>query len=635
MNEIKILQSRMNIGYKYGLKQYFLHCELHFPIDRQIQSSLPVYLSNCISEIVGSNIQNEPPYWAGNDRENLLQAICYAIKVLQDISRIPTCESGKIVETKSVYKDISGIIYTLALPTYAPKITNFLLAKLLEEVQKEIDVTSRIDSKNEQIINLNRILDDLDKASPKASNPPKLIDVAFKRNIPMIGLPDGVWQFGWAKNSRLFRSTISDDSPAISVSWAKQKANINRLLKMGNVSVPEQRRVQSIQHALDFVEKYGYPVVVKAPNLAKGQGVKPNLNNEFELQDAFQEISKIGKDVLIERHIDGYDVRVEVIKGKFACAWARHPARVTGDGEKTIEQLIEEVNSNPQRTRRGTFGLYKIKIDTEVERFLELQNLSKFSIPRKGQTVKLRRLPNSSAGGTKERVSEEIHQDNIDLCIKAARLLRLDIAGIDFITSNHKKSWKENGAAICEVNATPQMGSIYPESIDMIFESYIDGQGRIPISLILTNIKSHAKIISNEIRSKLANQEIHIIDTLNQISTSPSDLQGKILPSLMDTEVEGVILICDHQDLLRRGLPIDMCDVIFVSEWSGDLTDLYNVLELISPHVREGIFSPKNNHAIRGAMSSNFEILDANQFRERIKDKYLRSALEVLRSASN
>ena len=69
--------------------------------------------------------------------------------------------------------------------------------------------------------------------------------------------------------------------------------------------------------------------------------------------------------------------------------------------------------------------------------------------------VKLTLTGNMSTGGISIDRTFEAHPENVEIAEEAARMVGLDIAGIDFICPDITEPVRETGGAICEVNAAP------------------------------------------------------------------------------------------------------------------------------------------------------------------------------------
>ena len=69
----------------------------------------------------------------------------------------------------------------------------------------------------------------------------------------------------------------------------------------------------------------------------------------------------------------------------------------------------------------------------------------------------LRKTANLSTGGTAIDVTDVIHPDNRLMAERAICAVGLDIGGVDFLTTDITRSYRDTGGAICEINAGPGM----------------------------------------------------------------------------------------------------------------------------------------------------------------------------------
>src|SRR6185369_2316394 len=143
------------------------------------------------------------------------------------------------------------------------------------------------------------------------------------------------------------------------------------------------------------------------------------------------------------------------------------------------------------RTAALSSSFKKIAIDDEAQLFLGRQGLSLESIPADGQKVVLRHTSNISRGGTNWNVTARFHPDNARLAERAAAIVGLDLAGIDLITPDIERSFRDVGGAICEINPTP--GLYMQEPPFVIEDAILDGffasgdRGRVPLLCLLAD----------------------------------------------------------------------------------------------------------------------------------------------------
>ena len=146
-----------------------------------------------------------------------------------------------------------------------------------------------------------------------------------------------------------------------------------------------------------------------------------------------------------------------VAGGRFIAAVQRLPAAVLGDGETTIEQLLIRANADPLRTAGKTTPLNPILYDEDSERLLREQGWTLESVPAAGARVRLKSAANWAAGGSLRDVTDSIHPDNVEMCVRAVVLCGVDVGGVDFLTTDITRSFREVGGALCEVNVLPSL----------------------------------------------------------------------------------------------------------------------------------------------------------------------------------
>src|SRR5690606_32872330 len=150
---------------------------------------------------------------------------------------------------------------------------------------------------------------------------------------------------------------------------------------------------------------------------------------------------------IVEKFITGYDFRVLVIDYKFICAALRTPASVIGDGKHSIQQLIDQVNEDPRRGYGHEKVLTQITVDDFTWKMLNDKGYTLETVPANEEIVALKPTANLSTGGTSSDVTDEVHPSNIFMCERIARIIGLDICGIDIMAENLKTPLLENNGA--------------------------------------------------------------------------------------------------------------------------------------------------------------------------------------------
>ncbi len=285
-----------------------------------------------------------------------------------------------------------------------------------------------------------------------------ILDEADVRDIPWQRMNSAsLVQLGHGVHQQRIRATMTSKTGSLAVDIASDKELTNRLLAAAGLPVPSSDVVRSADRAVSAAGRIGYPVVVKPLDGNHGRGVAINLKTEEEVRAAFEEAydqSKRG-DVLVESFITGKDYRVLVIGGNMVAIAERVPAHVIGDGVHTVAELVEITNADPRRGVGHEKVLTRIEVTAAAVELAKAQGFEMTDVPPLPVMVKLALTGNMSTGGISIDRTFEAHPDNVDIGEEAARVVGLDIAGIDFICPDITQPVRETGGAICEVNAAP------------------------------------------------------------------------------------------------------------------------------------------------------------------------------------
>ena len=283
-----------------------------------------------------------------------------------------------------------------------------------------------------------------------------IVDEAAKRGIPYIRLnKHSLVQLGYGVNQKRIRATIASTTGNIAVDIACDKEETKNLLGAAEIPVPKGDVVRTEEGLRDAIDRIGYPCVIKPIDGNHGKGNTTNIIDWEMALRAFAAAKHYGRSVIVEKYITGFDFRILVINYKFICAALRTPASVVGDGKNTIQYLLDEVNKDPRRGYGHEKVLTQITIDDFTKIMLDEKGYTLETIPAKGELVLLKPTANLSTGGTSTDVTDEVHPANIMMCERIAKIIGLDICGIDIMATDLRTPVKENGGAILEVNAAP------------------------------------------------------------------------------------------------------------------------------------------------------------------------------------
>jgi cyanophycin synthetase len=404
-----------------------------------------------------------------------------------------------------------------------------------------------------------------------------LVRAAEKRNIPWLRLNEySLVQFGHGCHQKRIQATITSETKHIAVDIASDKEETNALLTALGLPAPQQRVVREAREAVRAAERIGYPVVVKPLNANHGRGVSIGVETAGQVESAFEQAKRHSRTVLVESYIRGLDHRMLVIDGQLVAAAKRVPAHVVGDGQHSIEELVEIVNEDPRRGIGHEKVLTRIEFSHQSERLLERAGYSRTAVPAAGEMVFLASTANLSTGGTAVDVTDIVHPDNREMAVRAAVAVGLDVAGIDFLTTDITQSFRETGGAICEVNAAPGFrmhvapSEGTPRDVGgAVIESLFPAgtPSRIPIASITgTNGKTTtARMLAHIL--KLTGLRIGLTTTdgvyVDGQLTVKGDMTGPAAARMVlrDPGVDAAVLETARGGLLRAGMGYRNCDV--------------------------------------------------------------------------
>src|SRR5436190_2781674 len=413
-----------------------------------------------------------------------------------------------------------------------------------------------------------------------------IVEEAAKRGIPYIRLnKHSLVQLGYGIHQKRIRATIASTTSNIAVDIACDKEETKKLLGEAEIPVPRGSIVKSITSLEEAVSKLGYPLVLKPVDGNHGKGATTNITNWEQAAKAFEAAQYYSRSVIVERFITGYDFRVLVINYKFICAALRTPAAVTGDGEHNIQWLVNETNKDPRRGFGHEKVLTSIKLDDFTQKMLDDKGYTLETIPPKGELVLLKPTANLSTGGTSTDVTDEVHPANIFMCERIARIVGLDICGIDIMAPELHTPVSENGGVILEVNAAPGFlmhlepaeglpRNVAEPVVEMLFPK--GSVGRIPIIAITgTNGKTTTTRLTAHI-AKSAGKKVGYTTSdgvyIQNKMMMKGDCTGPVSSQfvLKDPTVDCAVLECARGGILKAGLAFQNCDVAIVTNVAAD-----------------------------------------------------------------
>ena len=237
------------------------------------------------------------------------------------------------------------------------------------------------------------------------------------------------------------------------VHWMDDKAELKKQFRKLGLPVAKGGDARSRSEAKRIFKSITSPAIAKPHSGSGSRHTTLHLKTEEDLMRGFDIAHQVSPSVVIEEELVGSVYRATVVDGKFAAALRRDQPYVSGDGKRTIIELVAEANTHPARS--GPY-FHKMHLDDVADAELAWQGLTKDSVPEKGRQVTLHHRSTWAVGGTTADVTDEVHPYNITLFEEVARILKAPIVGIDFIIEDITKPWKEQErCGILECNSMP------------------------------------------------------------------------------------------------------------------------------------------------------------------------------------
>ena len=414
-----------------------------------------------------------------------------------------------------------------------------------------------------------------------------IVNAADDRDIPAIRLLDdgNLVQLGYAGAMRRIWTAETDQTSAIAETISRDKDLTKELISSVGVPVPEGREVDSADDAWDAAENIGLPVCVKPTDGNHGRGVFIDLTTREEVAKAYAIAVEEGSGVLVERSIQGIEHRLLVVGGKLVAANRSDLITVTGDGKSTVQELIaSQVNTDPRRGVTELHPLSLIRVDTAARMELERQHLTPEDIPAAGREVLIQRNANHAFDCT-----DEVHPDTAQVVALAARVVGLDIAGVDLVCQDIAKPLDAQGGAIVEVNAGPSLlmhikpgiGKPRPVGQAIVNNLFGDNQsGRVPLVGVtgthgrnpVAKLVAHLLYLSGQHAGLACNDGIYLNRRQVQKTCAANWDGGRRL--LLNRAIKAAVIENGAAVILGEGLPYDRCSVGIVTNIVPDEEDL-------------------------------------------------------------
>lgn len=328
---------------------------------------------------------------------------------------------------------------------------------------------------------------------------------------------------------------------------------------------------ESAATAMQLAHKIGFPVVVKPVDGGKGRGVTARVETDEELGVAFAKADSISSGrVLVERQVSGDDHRLVVLGGNLAWGVRRSPPRIIGDGQRSITELIDAENALRSDADVAAGFVTRLQIDTDMRELLGKQGYTLADRPAKGAAVPLRTIANTATGGTIAECTADIHPDNREMAEAIARSFHLDAVGIDFMTTDIRKSWREIPCAVLEINPTPGFSSDGRAEI-ILRDKFPEGtNGRIPSVVVVGRA---AQVLAHVV-SALEDRRMRVgwtdaVETMlggHRRFANDVPMPVRVMSLLLDPSCDALAIAVTPEEIRRHGFPLDRCDLVLIAD---------------------------------------------------------------------
>lgn len=484
------------------------------------------------------------------------------------------CGFGRTRSTN--VKGIYHVVFSYVIETagiYAAKAAVNLVSKLTSESDYNLD---------DDIRELQRLYI-REKLGPSSLS---IAKEAERRNIPYTRLnTDSLIRLGQGCNQKIICASVASTTSSIAVDLASNKDATRNLLSQAYIPVPVGKLIHNIIELDDVVNEIGFPLVTKPINGNHGRGITTRITTIEKAKNGFYEAKKISDDVIVERHIYGMDYRFLVINYKLAAVAKRTPAMVMGDNVSSIKELINEINRDVRRGEDHENVLSKIKLDAATESILGEKELTPDSVLPIGEILFLKNTANLSSGGTAEDVTDSVHPYNIFMAERIARLMNLDICGIDIMAEDICIPITEKNGAVIEVNAGPGLRmhlspdrgrakNVAEPILNMIYPD--NASARIPLVAVtgtngkttVTRLIAHFAKAAGHRTGFTTTDGIYIDGNNIYFGDCSGPASAAIV--LSDPIVDFAVLECARGGILRAGLGFDKCNISVVTNISDD-----------------------------------------------------------------
>ena len=400
-----------------------------------------------------------------------------------------------------------------------------------------------------------------------------VLRAAFNLGVPFTHLGGGSYQLGWGAKAFVVSGSSTHGDSVVGAQLSHRKELTARLLRAAGLPGVTHKLVGTLDGARAAAKLMGWPVVVKPVDADRGEGVTVDVQ-AGDMDAAFAQALKNSpaKSVLVERQVEGTCHRIFVVGGELLYAVKRLPLGVYGDGQSCVGQLVDVARARVSLVppwERSPLPM----LDDLALRSLTQQGMNVAAVPKAGQFVALRRIESTAWGGVDEDVTATIHPENVRVALASAKLLGLNAAGVDLMSTDASLPWHANAAVINEVNYAPLLGEgvISRQHVQTFVTRMLKGDGRLPVEVY---VGGEPALVAARQRAAVLRENGLAVALTTHEQTEAADgqawhlaaqgLHARIRALVLSANVSALVIVVQTDELLDRNLPLEGVDALYL-----------------------------------------------------------------------
>ncbi|MFH1861421.1 MAG: cyanophycin synthetase [bacterium] len=415
-----------------------------------------------------------------------------------------------------------------------------------------------------------------------------IVAEAQGRGIPFLRLDEyNLVQLGTGKHQKRIRATITSDTNLIAVETADDRLLSSALLKDAGIPVPEIIVAEQVEPIIEFQQTLGCPLTIKPFKSCQGRGINLAASGEANIRSAFEYSRQHGERIMAQRYLSGNTYRLLIVDNCCAAVAQLIPPMIRGDGKATIAELLQRLNRDPLRDVGDKSKLTLVEFDEITKRILTERGYRAETILPEGEELPLKVSGSMRSGGSSRDVTDDVHPMNRFLAERAAKVVGLNIAGVDIVTPNISASILDKGGAVIEVNAAPDFRmhlnptlgvprDVTRNVLDMLFPG--GSKARIPIfsvtgssgKTLTVSLLHHCLTLAGYICGTTTSNGLYIGD--HRLKAGDMTFPEHAELTLKDPTINCAILETSVQGILYGGLGYEYADYGIVLNVQADET---------------------------------------------------------------